>query len=82
MKLFIIEATSEENREPIKEKYLIRTRQSSGQWTIVATDLTGIFEIRCFLSDHGVDAKRIAFAVEELSRSRHVLVISESLQAA
>jgi len=82
MKFFIIEATSEEKREPLREKYLIRTRQSNGQWTIVATDLNGIFNIRRFLNERGVDEKRIALAVEELSRSGHVLVSSQSLQAA
>jgi hypothetical protein len=63
--LFEIEATSPETHEPETESYVIRMR------------LRGTYEVRSFLSDNGVDEKRIAFAIEELSRSRQVKVRNE-----
>lgn len=60
--LFEIEAASPETHEPENESYVIRMR------------LRGTYEVRSFLSDNGVDEKRIAFAIEELSRSRQVKV--------
>ena len=60
--LFEIEAVSPEATEPENESYVIRMR------------LNGTYEVRSFLSDHGVDEKRIAFAIEELSRTRRVRV--------
>ena len=59
---FEIEAASPEFDEPENETYVIRMR------------LQGTYEVRWFLSDHGVDEKRIAFAIEELSRTRRVKV--------
>ena len=58
--LFEIEAASPEADEPENQTYEIRMR------------LQGPYEVRSFLSDFGVDEKRIAFAIEELSRSRRV----------
>lgn len=62
---FEIEATSTETHEPETENYVIRMR------------LRGTYEVRSFLSDNGVDEKRIALAIEELSRSRQVKVTNE-----
>ena len=63
--LFEIEALSLEASEPGNENYVIRMY------------LKGTYEIRSFLSDNGVDEKRIAFAIEELGRSRQVRVRNE-----
>jgi hypothetical protein len=59
---FVIEAVSPESQEPENESYIIRMQ------------LQGTYEVRSFLSDNGVDEKRIAFAIEELSRNRQVTV--------
>lgn len=63
--LFEIEAASLEASEPENESYVIRMR------------LQGTYEVRSFLSDQGVDEKRIAFAIEELGHSRRVWVRKE-----
>ena len=60
--LFEIEADSPEARGPQNETSVICMR------------LQGMYEVRSFLSDLGVDEKKIAFAVEELGRSRQVKV--------
>lgn len=60
--LFEIEAVSPEVSEPENESYVIRMR------------LQGTYEVRSFLSDNGVDERGIAFAIEELSRTRQVKV--------
>jgi len=60
--LFEIEAVTPESSEPNNESYVIRMR------------LKGTYEVRSFLSDNGVDEKRIAFAIAELGRSRQVKV--------
>jgi hypothetical protein len=60
--LFEIEAASPEAGDPENETYVIRIR------------LNGTYEVRSFLSDSGVDEKRIAFAIEELSRTKQVKV--------
>ena len=60
--LFEIEAVSSEADDPEDETFVIRMR------------LQGTYEVREFLSDQGVDEKQIAFAIEELSRSRQVKV--------
>ena len=60
--VFEIEADSPEAREPENESYVIRMR------------LNGAYEVRSFLSDQGVDERRIAYAIEELGRSRRVKV--------
>jgi hypothetical protein len=59
---FEIEAASPEASEPENESYVIRLR------------LQGMYEVRSFLSDNGVDERRIAFAIEELGGSRRVRV--------
>jgi len=60
--LFEIETISSETCDPQDESYVIRIR------------LEGTYEVRAFLSDQGVDEKRIAFAIAELGHSRHVSV--------
>ena len=60
--LFEIEADSPEADEPENQPYTIRIR------------LQGPYEVRSFLSDLGVDERRIAFAIEELGNSRRVRV--------
>jgi hypothetical protein len=60
--LFEIEADSPESREPQNETYVIRMR------------LQGAYEVRSFLSDLGVDERRIAFAIEELGRTKQVKI--------
>ena len=64
-KLFEIEADSPESSESENESYLVRMR------------LKGAYEVRSFLSDQGVDERRIAFAIEELGRFRQVKVRNE-----
>ena len=60
--LFEIETASPEADDPENEMFMIRMR------------LQGTYEVREFLSDHGIDEKRIAFAIEELSRTKRVKV--------
>ena len=60
--LFEIETASPEADDPENEMFVIRMR------------LQGTYEVREFLSDHGIDEKRIAFAIEELSRNKRVKV--------
>jgi hypothetical protein len=60
--LFEIEAASPEAGDPENETFVIRMR------------LQGTYEVRAFLSDNGVNEKRIAFAIEELSRTKRVKV--------
>ena len=64
--LFEIEAASPIAGEPENESYVLRMR------------LQGTYEVRSFLSDIGVDERRIAFAIEELSRTRQAKVKKES----
>ena len=61
-KSFEIEAVSPEIREPKNESYIIRMR------------LNGTYEVRSFLSDLGVDEKRIARAIAELGHTKQVTV--------
>ena len=65
--LFEIEAASPEADEPINQIYVIRMR------------VQGPYEVRSFLSDNGVDERRIAFAIAELGRSRQVKVSNQPL---
>lgn len=60
--LFDIEAASPEVLEPENESYVVHMR------------LQGTYEVRSFLSDVGIDERKIAMAVEELSRRRRVTV--------
>lgn len=64
--LFEIEAASPIAGEPENESYVLRMR------------LQGTYEVRSFLSDIGIDERRIAFAIEELSRTRQAKVKKES----
>ena len=59
---FVIETVSHEVQEPENESYVIRLR------------LKDAYEVRSFLSDNGVNEKRIAFAFAELSRKGQVTV--------
>ena len=59
--LFEIETVSSEG-DPEDDSYVIRLH------------LQGTYEVRSFLSDNGVEERRIAFAIAELGRSRHVSV--------
>ena len=61
-KSFEIEAVSAEIREPGDESYIIRMR------------LNGTYEVRSFLSDLGVDEKRIARTIAELGHTKQVTV--------
>jgi hypothetical protein len=65
--LFEIEAASPEACDQQDESYVIRIH------------LEGTYEVRAFLSDNGVDEKRIAFAIAELGRSRRVIVRNQPL---
>ena len=48
---------------------------------VVCMRLQGTYEVRSFLSDNGVDERRIAFAIEELGRSRRVSVKNQPEKA-
>ena len=63
--LFQIESVSPEADDPQNDMFVIRIR------------LQGTYEVRAFLSDNGIDDRRIAFAIEELSRSGHVNVSNQ-----
>lgn len=73
---FIIEAVSHEPLEPASETYLIQTHLDDGVSRAAPRTLTGIANVRWFLNDNGVDERRVALAVEELSARRHVMVSS------
>ena len=68
--LFEIETVSSEAHDPEDASYVIRLR------------LRGTYEVRSFLSDNGVDERRIVFAIEELGRSRQVEVRNQPLRVA
>jgi len=68
--LFEIETASSEAHDPKNASYVIRLR------------LRGTYEVRSFLSDNGVDERRIVFAIEELGRSRQVEVRNQPLRVA
>ena len=72
--LFVIEASSPRPQEPATESYIVRTRLRNGNWTRTPLNLAGVYEVRLFLDDKGVEGKRIALAIEELSRKRTVQV--------
>ena len=55
--VFEIEAATPEACDLQHESHIIRMR------------LEGTYEIRAFLSDHGVNEKQIAFAIEELGHT-------------
>ena len=64
--LFEIEAALPEANNLENQTFVIRMR--------VQGSLQGTYQVREFLSDHHVDEKRIAFAIEELGRCRQVKV--------
>ena len=76
--VFVIEATSQEAHEPGEERYLIRSQLSHSHWTVAPTDTMGIYDVRWFLNDNGVNDKDIAIAIEELSRRKRVMVSKRS----
>ena len=80
--VFVIETASQEVHEPGDERYVIRTQLSNGQWTEASTDIIGVYDVRWFLNDNGVNDKDIAFAIEELSRRRRITVSKRSWKAA
>ena len=66
--LFEIEAASPETDDPGNETFVIRMR------------LQGTYEVREFLSDNGVDERRIALAIAELARSGQTRVWKHPLK--
>lgn len=60
--LFVIEAAAPKPEDPENQNYEIRLQ------------LRGTYEVRSFLSDSGVSDRRVAFAIEELSRTGQVTV--------
>jgi len=58
---------------PEDENYIVLTRLN-GNWTTTPVGLKGILSVRWFLKDNCVARKRIAFAVEELCRTRETEV--------
>jgi hypothetical protein len=80
--VFVIEAASQEEHQLNDEPYVIRTQLNNGQWTMAPTDIMGIYDVRWFLNDNGVNDKDIVFAIEELSRRRWVTVNKRSRNAA
>ena len=59
---FVIEAVSRGTQDPEDESYIIQVQ------------LKGAYEVRSFLSDNGVNEKRIAFALAELSHKSRVML--------
>jgi hypothetical protein len=70
----LIEAMSSGSQPPATASYVVRTRLKNGDWTGSSTSLSGMYEVRVFLDDKGVESKRIALAIEELSLKRRVQV--------
>jgi len=79
--LFLIKAVSPEPGRPEDENYIVLTRLSNGDWATNPVGLKGIFAVRWFLNDNCVETKRIALAVEELSRTRETKVSNRAAQA-
>jgi hypothetical protein len=71
---FVIEAISTLPQNPAVESYTVRTQLRSGRWTMGFTSLAGLYEVRLFLNDKGIENKKIALAIEELSQRRRVQV--------
>lgn len=78
---FIIESAYQ-SVQADRETYVVRVRDSKGQWKTAPMSLTSTLDVRSFLDSKHVDEKRIALAVEELGRSGHVMVIGPLLKAA
>ena len=70
----LIEATSSGSQQPSTASYTVRTRLRNGNWAGSAVNLSGMYEVRLFLDEKGVESKRIALAIEELSVKRRVQV--------
>ena len=79
--LFLIKAVSSELQEPENENYIVLTKLNNGNWTTTPLGLKGIHAVRWFLNDNGVETKRIALAVEELSGTRETTVSTRLQQA-
>ena len=72
--LFVIEASSPGSDEPATSNYVVHTRLRNGNWKRNPTTLAGMYEVRLFLDDRGVEDKKIALAIEDLSLNRKVQV--------
>ncbi len=70
----VIEATSPASQQPATASYIVRTRLRNGNWAGSPVSLSGMYEVRLFLDDKGVESKKIALAIEELSLKRRVQV--------
>jgi hypothetical protein len=79
--LFLIRAVSPKPQKPDSENYIVLTRLNDGSWTTSPKGLSGIFAVRGFLKDNGIEAKRIAAAVEELNRTRETRVSAYFLKS-
>jgi hypothetical protein len=79
---FFIIKSAQQSGKGDQQSYLIRVRDSEGQWMTAPTSLSSTLDVRAFLDSKHVDEKRIALAVEELGRSGHVSVIGPLLKAA
>jgi hypothetical protein len=55
-------------------RFWVFTEDPEYETFVIHMRLKGTYEARVFLSDQGIDEKRIAFAIEELGRSRQVKV--------
>lgn len=53
---------------------MVRTRLRNGNWAGSPVSLSGMYEVRLFLDDKGVESKKIALAIEELSLKQRVQV--------
>jgi hypothetical protein len=72
--LFIIRAVSPKHQKPEDENYIVLTKLNDGNLTKSPKGLNGIFAVRCFLEENGIETKQIAVAVEELSHKRETKV--------
>jgi hypothetical protein len=72
--LFVIKAVSPVRQGLENENYIVLTKLNNGNWATTPVGLEGILAVRWFLKDNCVDTKRIALAVEELSRTRETKV--------
>jgi len=79
--LFVIESVPQSADEPEEENFIIRTALSDGQWTVSPIEMKGTYDVRWFLNDKGIDEKRIAHAIAELTRGKRVRVSQRFLNA-
>ena len=78
----LIEATSPGSQQPATASYTVRTRLRNGNWAGSPVSLRGMYEVRLFLDDKGVESKKIALAIEELSLKQRVQVNCRAQTAA